>query len=365
MKLITNWKYHLLNGIGWQLYVLSTLTFDKLSYGISNFEEWIVAKHNLFYYLISEGVLCAFLGFILSNIVLLFIELKIDFKKTSRPFFIGLVLNFTLAQVLYHLLLWPMLSVPLKYYLNEELKLTFLMKLANVPAFTVSFLVWLFVVMTYKVIKYLKEIRIKQLELEFNIKESTLNSLKGQINPHFMFNTLNNIRGLILEDPSRSRDMITRLSEMLRYSLTKNECNEIKLEEELEMVVNYIQISKIQFEDRLQYVEEIAPETLNIKIPPMILQILVENAVKHGISNLKAGGLVKLVAKTEDKFLKVTVVNSGKLLIQSNSTQIGLKNILSRLQLLYGELAFFEIIEVNQMVEARVVIPLNDENGKN
>ena len=93
------------------------------------------------------------------------------------------------------------------------------------------------------------------------LKQAQLNTLKGQINPHFMFNSLNNIRGLMLEDVERSREMLTKLSEMLRYSLTKASNNAIALSEELEMVENYIELSKIQFEDRPHYQESVAAET--------------------------------------------------------------------------------------------------------
>ncbi len=310
---------------------------------------------------ISEFLLWLIIGSVTTDFFRKLLE-----KKQNYTFNTKLLLLFVFSFLI-TVVLWSFLYFPVTYF--TDMAWIDMIKMSNVflTFYTNCFIVsvWYFLYSNVRHLESKAQLESEKILLESTLKEAQLNALKGQINPHFMFNTLNNIRGLILEDPSRSRDMITRLSEMLRYSLTKNDYNEIKLEEELEMVVNYIQISKIQLEDRLQYVQEIAPETLNIKIPPMILQILVENAVKHGISNLKAGGLVRLVAKTEDNFLKVTVVNSGKLLIQSNSTQIGLQNILSRLKLLYGELAFFEIIEVNQMVEARVVIPLNDENGKN
>ncbi|MDI9308700.1 MAG: histidine kinase [Limnohabitans sp.] len=358
MKLITNWKYHLLNFFGWQLYIFSTLTFDKVSYNLSKLEEWSPSEWNRFQYLIIEGLICGFLGFTLSYIILFAVDYKVEIKKITKKSLLWLIICFVITQVIYQLLLWPFLNIPLRYYLERENNLNGIMKLANVPIFTVAFLVWLFVIMAYKVIKYLKEIRIKQLELESDLKESTLNSLKGQINPHFMFNSLNNIRGLILEDPSRSREMITRLSEMLRYSLTKNDLHEIRLEEEMEMVENYIHISKIQLEERLEYIEEVASETLSLKIPPMILQMLVENAVKHGVSNLKEGGLVKVKTNIQNDKLVVEVMNTGRLSISSNSTQIGLKNIASRLKLLYGGKANFDLKEVENYVIATITIPL-------
>ncbi|MFK7031273.1 sensor histidine kinase [Flavobacterium oreochromis] len=358
MKLIKNWKYHILNFIGWQVYLLSILTFEKLSYRLSEVEKWNDSQWNTLYYFIAEGFLCGLLGFFLSNIILVYIDYKVQIGKITKKSFLGIVSVFVLSQIFYHLLLWPVLSVPLEYFLHRENTLTFLMKLANIPVFAVSFLIWFFIVMTYKTVKYLKEIRIKQLELETNLREIRLNTLKGQINPHFMFNSLNNIRGLILENPSKSREMLTRLSEMLRYSLTKNDINKIVLEEEIEMVGNYIALSKIQLEDRLEYITEIESDTLQFSIPPMIVQMLVENAVKHGVSNIKEGGIVKLISSIIKNELHLIVENTGFLKKNSTSTQIGVKNIKERLFLLYGNRATFEIIEKNNIVKAKVVIPI-------
>lgn len=200
--------------------------------------------------------------------------------------------------------------------------------------------------------------RMERLELNTTLKQAQLNTLKGQINPHFMFNSLNNIRGLMLEDVERSREMLTKLSEMLRYSLTKNNVNGIPLEEELEMVDNYIALSKIQFENRLQFEKNIDKETEQIQIPPMLIQLLVENAAKHGISNLKEGGKIALATKKNGEHLFIDVKNSGKLKIAENSTQLGLKNIKQRLKLLYGEKASFSLKEEDNEVVANVKIPL-------
>ncbi|MFK7001845.1 sensor histidine kinase [Flavobacterium oreochromis] len=152
--------------------------------------------------------------------------------------------------------------------------------------------------------------------------------------------------------------MLTRLSEMLRYSLTKNDINKIVLEEEIEMVGNYIALSKIQLEDRLEYITEIESDTLQFSIPPMIVQMLVENAVKHGVSNIKEGGIVKLISSIIKNELHLIVENTGFLKKNSTSTQIGVKNIKERLFLLYGNRATFEIIEKNNIVKAKVVIPI-------
>ena len=220
------------------------------------------------------------------------------------------------------------------------------------------FIVWTVFYVAIKGLMQLNKSREARLALEANLKESQLNTLKGQINPHFMFNSLNNIRGLMLEDVSKARVMLTNLSETLRYSLTKSEVNAIALEDELEMVENYVAISKIQFEDRLQFTTDLDSNTLSCKIPPMIIQMLVENALKHGISNLKKGGQVCLITKIEEDQLNIIVSNSGVLNVAQNSTQLGLKNIKQRLKLLYGASAMFNLVEKDNRVVATIKMPL-------
>jgi LytS/YehU family sensor histidine kinase len=227
-----------------------------------------------------------------------------------------------------------------------------------VPHFIAYFLVWLFVVLTLKLVHHINTIKVKQLQLEANLKEAQLNTLKGQINPHFMFNSLNNIRGLMLEDVSKSRNMLTNLSETLRYSLTKSDVNSISLEDELEMVENYVEISKIQFEERLQFESHIDEASLEKQIPPMIIQMLVENAIKHGISNLKSGGKVSLSTQIEDNQLQIEVANSGTLQTSADTTQLGLENIKKRLELLYGNKAVFTLKEIENQVVATIKMPL-------
>lgn len=217
---------------------------------------------------------------------------------------------------------------------------------------------WVFLYYTIKIILRSNKDRIERLELDATLKEAQLNTLKGQINPHFMFNSLNNIRGLMLEDVEKSRDMLTKLSEMLQYALTKNTVDSIAVEDELEMVDNYIELAKIQMEDRLAFEKNVAPETLNIKIPPMIIQLLVENAAKHGISNLKEGGKISLAIFRVDDTLNIQVKNTGKLQIDKDSTRLGLKNIQQRLRLLYENKASFSLKEVNNEVIANIKIPL-------
>lgn len=217
---------------------------------------------------------------------------------------------------------------------------------------------WMILYISINMIIHFRKNKLERLELEANLKESQLNTLKGQINPHFMFNSLNNIRGLMLEDVDKSREMITHLSEMLRYSLTKNNIDKIALSEELEMVDNYIALSKIQLENRLTFTKEIDPKISDLEVPPMLIQMLIENAVKHGISNLTNGGEVTLTILKKDNTISIGVLNTGRLVIDKNSTKVGLENIKKRLSLLYGEKATFLLTEKNNEVIATIKIPI-------
>lgn len=134
----------------------------------------------------------------------------------------------------------------------------------------------------------------------------------------------------MLEDVVKSQEMITKLSEMLDYALEKNTVDSILLKDELEMVENYVALSKIQMEERLTFKKDIDSSILGLSIPPMIIQLLVENAAKHGISTLKDGGTIRLDIKKYKEELTILVANTGQLKMDSNSTQLGLKNIRQR-----------------------------------
>ena len=356
MKLINKPKYIFFSALGFVLYVVFTLSLDKISIKLSMPDEPMRLK--IVKYFILEGLACGFLAWALSFIILFFYEKWIDFSDLKKQSVYKMVLVFSLTQVLYSFLVWPLLDALYFYHMGNNIQFSFALKLTNVPYFTVIFLIWIFSVTSYKVFNYINLVKVNQLQLESNLRESQLNTLKGQINPHFMFNSLNNIRGLILEDATRARDMITRLSEMLRYSLTKNDVNTISIKEELQTVDNYIEISKIQFEERLTFSIAVSPEVLSICIPPMIIQMLVENAVKHGIGKIKEGGAINLTVQKANGELIIMVQNSGSLSYIEGTTRLGLENIKKRLSLIYGNKAGFTLQESNNFVEAKISIPV-------
>jgi LytS/YehU family sensor histidine kinase len=222
----------------------------------------------------------------------------------------------------------------------------------------VYLVVWLIL---YVLINYTlrsEQLKVERLQVENMAKESQLNMLKGQINPHFMFNSLNNIRGLMLEDVDKARDMLTQLSEMLRFSLSRKDDDYVPLNEEIAVVHNYVALSKIQLEDRLQYEERIAPGILSLEVPPMLIQMLIENAIKHGISTLKTGGKVTLEIEQKADQLIIQITNDGSLMGNTAGTKIGVKNIEQRLKLLYNQEASFTLSQKDDRVIATVQIPV-------
>ena len=185
---------------------------------------------------------------------------------------------------------------------------------------------------------------IQNLKLEANKNEIELNTLKSQLNPHFMFNSLNSIRALVDEDPKKAKTTITQLSNILRNTLMMHKNKFIAFEEEIKLVTDYLALEHIRYEERLTFDLDIDPKTLQIPIPPMMIQTLVENAIKHGISNLVDGGEIIIKATLEDDTFKISVKNTGQLISNSHSLLgVGVENTNNRLKILYGNKANFKL----------------------
>jgi two-component system LytT family sensor kinase len=199
----------------------------------------------------------------------------------------------------------------------------------------------------WKLAATLSETEAAHWRLAATLREAEMRSLKAQINPHFMFNGLNNIRFLVMDDPARARRMITHLADLLRYSIQLNSTEQVPLAQELKIVEYYLELEAVQLEERLTYTFEVDASALETQIPPMTLQLLIENAIKHGIAPLPAGGHISLTAQSsaEKQELCITVRNTGKYRPPSQGDGIGLRNARERLQLLFGERASLNIAD--------------------
>lgn len=189
-------------------------------------------------------------------------------------------------------------------------------------------------------------------------KDAQLDNLSSQLNPHFFFNSLNNIKALVLEDPHAARRAIDLLSELLRTALYKRDAMLIPLKEEIALINDYLELEKMRFEKRLETSMDVDQQLLQIPVPPLSIQALVENAIKHGIAQRKEGGKISITVCTENGFLKAKVYNTGKLNGISKDG-IGLKNLQERLDLQFNGKASFELSEpTDNTVSATLKIPL-------
>lgn len=173
-------------------------------------------------------------------------------------------------------------------------------------------------------------------------KNAQLDNLTAQLNPHFFFNSLNNIKALVNENPTAARRAIDLLSDLLRTSLYNRDHALITLQEELSLINDYVELEQMRFEERLKVEIDIDPQLLPVKILPLSIQSLVENAIKHGIAQQPAGGTIFICVAKHNHSLMATVQNPGAL-HQKKGSGLGLKNLQERLQLQFNGKAEFTL----------------------
>jgi len=197
-----------------------------------------------------------------------------------------------------------------------------------------------------------------QLELTVVARDAQLRSLRAQLNPHFLFNCLNSLRHLIVTQPARAEVMVTGLAELLRHSLASDRTDSVALGEELRVVDEYLDLERVRLEDRLTVHRVVAPEALHARIPPMLIQTLVDNAIRHGIAELPGGGIVRIEARRANGRVEILVANTGQLRPPKQDGGHGLDNTRERLRLIYGDAATFSLRETDGTVEARLALPM-------
>jgi hypothetical protein len=338
--------YWVLQILGWGSFALVSVFFASLSSGISSVQLWAFVVLGAFYLLSTHSLrhIVKTYGWFRLGIIRLLIQTILALLALS-------VVN-VFAQILINLAFGT---------LNPSEDFRALVIAVNL---FVSFLYYSLWFLLYFLFHFLDNYNTS-LKYEAKINEIRLNHLKSQLNPHFIFNALNSVRALVDEDPNKAKTAITRVSNILRFSLMMDKKQVIEFEDELNTVKDYLALESIRFEERLEVVYLIEEESFSYKIPPMMLQTIVENAIKHGISNLVKGGLIEIKCREglQDE-LYIQVKNSGYLSTNSSnkSTQDGgghgLENTRQRLKLLYGDRASFRIFNSgNQFVITEIKIP--------
>ena len=329
---------------GWALYALIQILFSALAS-----DRGGVSVQRIIF-LTYEAIFCLLLTHNLRNIINRWRWLQARMsvlipRVMASVLLLGLLLYFLRIPI----------TIPLGLF-NSQVAFDIKNIVGLTLIFALIFFLWC---VLYFIYNYFERYNTS-LKLEASIREIELNNLKSQLNPHFMFNALNSIRALVDENPTKSKEAINQLSNILRNSLRTGKRGLTKFEEELKMVRDYLGLESIRFEERLQTHFDIDPESRDFLIPPLLIQTLVENGIKHGVSKLTAGGVIQMKASVHNDRLTIQVRNSGQYIngLNQQTGGLGLENTRHRLALIYGESASFRILNENDtFVLTEIEIP--------
>ena len=336
--------------------LLYSLTFAVISFLIVFFGLELNLKSSITESLISAILLCGFT--IIWQYPAKYISIEQNkFSKIIFSHVISAIISSGLWVFFIYLIMIPLLGFD-ETYENYFYK-TVLWR------FLVGWLLYVIVVSFYYLVSYYSELQeraVTESELKNLVTQAELRSLKFQINPHFIFNSLNSMSALTEIDPKKAKEMIIKLADFLRYILATNEREKNKLSEELKNIRLYLDIEKIRFEDKFDYAEEIKDECYKAEIPNMILQPLFENVIKHAVYETFDKVLLTLKCNYEDGFLKILLVNNFDESSKSRKgAGVGLKNINDRLNLIYRRNDLMEVKKENGIFSVALFIPYNDQ----
>ncbi|MBJ6760092.1 histidine kinase [Myxococcaceae bacterium JPH2] len=252
----------------------------------------------------------------------------------------------------HHALLWMLARLQERFIpLADEQPL-----FSRAPLLVITYLAWSLLYLALSRQERLAHAVLAQQELAFALREAELQSLLTQLSPHFLFNAINNIRALILKDAESARQMLGKFADLLRYRIDGNKAALVTVADELAVVHDYLDLMRLQLGKRLHYEERIDSASLTRMTPKLSLQLLVENAVKHGMSRTSAPGALHLEVDADDTSLRMVVRNTGRLGDTSSAPGMGLTNLKKRLALAFGDAARFSLQQEGECVTARIHI---------
>jgi len=280
--------------------------------------------------------------------------IKLVVLVLAAGFLFSAVSQLIIQGVIYGLLSWAEIQ---EFSLNASIMYWF-----NT---SVILIVWSVLYIGIRTYESRRKQEVENWKLRAELREAELAMLKAQINPHFLFNALNNVRSLISENTDVARNMISALSDLLRYAISHTSGDLVLIADELEIVKQYVNLEKMQYEDRLQVQFEIEKKTKECWVPPMIIQMLVENAIKHGISKRTDPGMISIRTAISQNILSVTVINDGQLDTSKSGDGIGLSNIKKRLSHGSNEDWAFRINQISSTkVESKIELPCRKQPKK-
>jgi sensor histidine kinase YesM len=344
----TNKEYWLFQFGGWGFYILLCIFFYITIHSQEQIYFW------------ERITIEAALGLLISHLMREMIKkLKLTQQSVKRQLLTLLAITFVFALVYSFAdvgVAWQLklLSIHAKKYTFFELFLN------NSFGCALFLTIWNLIYFIYHYVARSQAELLDKIRLEALVKELELKTIKAHINPHFIFNALNSIRALVDENPIRARTAITELSNILRSSMRADKVETVPLQNELDIVKDYLALEQIRFEERLHVVFNVDADTLNQPIPPMMVQTLVENAIKHGIGKTIKGGTIELISDFKDGKHEIIIRNTGHINGSASGEGFGIPSTKNRLQLLYGNKASFQIKDIGENeVEAKLLMPLS------
>lgn len=327
--------------IGWSFYI----AVNSLFLGLHHNSQ--LADYLLYFVMLLAGIA---ISHAYRSVVI-----RLDVLTKPIPFQLVFMVLFSFIKgVLFFLVIIAQWLV-LGYTLSD---LTIISISENILDYSVVFCMWNVIYFGFHYFQNYRKAEINSLRYLAASRESELNHLKAQLNPHFIFNCMNSIRALIDEDPTKAKSAITQLSNMLRSTLILDKSREVTVDEEMRLVQDYLDLEKIRYEERLNVELDINDRERRYLIPPFIIQSQVENAIKHGISKFPGPGTIRIRVWDEGKELFIKVSNTGKINSQTPLTGVGFKNSIQRIELLYGKNAGITIHEANDWVIVEIHLPL-------
>ena len=328
---------------GWLLYAIVVGVFNVLTgNGLSS--ELIYSLCSIF-----------LIGLSVAHIFRLII-IKLNWMRFNMPRLIPRILLGTLVAGIAVYFLKSIIIERL--IVQNDYEFNFSEAFPSIISWTLLYLIWSLLYFLFHFVNNYKKEEIKNLRWQAAKNEIELNKLKSQLNPHFIFNSMNSIRALVNEDPVLAKEAITQLSNVLRNSLLMGRKKLISLDDEMKLVNDYLGLEKTRFEERLTIKINIDKESGKLLIPPLMIQTLVENGIKHGTSKLPEGGTIEIMSSIKNGNLEVIIFNPGVYDdIKNSETGFGLLNTRQRLKLMYGDKAIFEIVNESNRVKTKLLIP--------
>jgi sensor histidine kinase YesM len=314
-------------GLNWQSALLDALVFN-ITYSAIALSIWYSCKYISFE---RSGLAKFFIGHALEALLSALLWLALGYAMLMR----FLAVDNLHTTFLEDSFIWRLLIGVLYYYISAAFYYVFI--------YSVN----------------LNKQLLRESELKTLVKEAELKSLKFQINPHFIFNSLNSINALTMSDPAKAGEMTIKLADFLRYTLSKNERQITTLQEELDAGRLYLDIEKVRFGDRFDYHETVSPACQQAKVPSMLLQPLFENAIKHGVYESLNPVRIHCTCQPNRRFIEIAVVNGFDAESQGRKGEgIGLANIQHRLEMLYNEKGLLQVDRQENRFSVRILIPI-------